>query len=90
MGFWDRLVNGLAVVSAAFFVYIGIAFLIMPLAGTGKAIEGGASPDKAFVGIAFLLAAAPLLYYVFAPSARGLPPPERKAPPPKAPEPPAN
>ena len=87
MGTWDRVVNTLVVAFALFFVWIGLSFLFLPLTGTDKPIEGGATWDKAVIGVVFLLAAAPMFYYVFSKNAKGLPPPEKKAKPPARPEP---
>lgn len=78
MGRWDRVVNGLVLGFATFFVIIGVSFLVLPLTGTSigseELIEGGATWDKAIVGVVFLLAASPMYYYVFSKNAKSLPP----------------
>lgn len=79
MGAWNNMVNVLVVLVAAFFTYIGLAFLIMPITSSAPGIEGGPSWDKGSLGAIFLLAAAPMFYYVFSKNARGLPPVRKKA-----------
>lgn len=78
MGAWRYVVNALVVAFALFFCVIGLAFLLMPVTGRAPGIEGGPTADKAFLGLFFLLAAAPMFYYVFSKNARGLPPPAKK------------
>ncbi len=80
MGFWNSSINVLVVLFAVFFTILGLIFLLMPFTGTGKDIEGGSTPDKAVLGVVYLLAASPMFYYVFSKNARGLPPPAKKNP----------
>jgi hypothetical protein len=87
MAFWGRLIDALVVLFALFFIFLGVGFVYYgltgsALTGTDVAIEGGRGWGKVAVGLVFFLAAAPMLYYVFHPSAKGLPPPERKTKPP--------
>lgn len=87
MGLWNTFVNVLVVGFALFFAVIGGSFVLMPLLGTGDSIEGSPT-GKGVLGFIFLLAAAPMLYYVFSKNARGLPPPHRKRPAPRSQRPP--
>lgn len=70
MGLWQWIVNALVFVTALIFAFIGARFVLMPLVGFGGTIEGGPGWDKAVVGLLFLLAAAPMFYYVFSKNAR--------------------
>jgi len=78
------IVNTLVVAFALFFTFMGLWFILIPITHDARHIEGGPTWDKAFLGLIFLLAAAPMYYYVFAKSAKAMPPPRPRAPKPPA------
>jgi hypothetical protein len=85
MGRWSRVVNALVVAFALFFAFIGFGLLYFgvsgqAISGTDVEIEGGPGWDKIALGLIFLLAAAPMFYYVFSPTAKGLPEPPKRGP----------
>lgn len=83
MTFWSRVVDALVVFFALFFIFLGLGFIYFGVTGAGlpwsdAPIEGGQGSPKVVLGFVFLLAAAPMLYFVFHPSAKGMPPAKRK------------
>lgn len=99
MGIWGTVVNVLVFAFATFFVVMGLA-LFYQAATLEDPPQGPQGPnqtpplpspkdarasDLVILGIVFLLAAAPMYYYLFSENARGLPPPQKK---PREPSPP--
>lgn len=74
----DAIVNVLVVLFALFFCFIGVAFLVMTFRPDDR-LDAGPAWQKGALGLVFLLAAAPMMYYVFSKNARGLPPVQKKA-----------
>lgn len=73
MGLWRLFVDVLVVGFALFFTLVGIRFLGMAVTGIPELVEPGVLFEKVALGLIFLLAAAPMFYYVIARRTHALP-----------------
>lgn len=80
MRFWHGLVRFLVFAAASFFAVVGMLLLVAPLTGQGALMEPAPAYERMILAAMFLLAAAPMYYFVFSKTLAEFNPPRKKAP----------